>query len=76
MKSYALLNTKSGDLFEGRKCWVNCDAFDDIAPDKYSIAFFGDYDGWLIFHPNEAFGGHWVFFNRVGEEFFEVLGEL
>lgn len=77
MKQHVLMNKKTGDLLLGQKCWLGIDEpFVDITPSGYSIAFVGDFDGWLIFHPNEMWGGHWLFFNRKCEEWFESLGEL
>ena len=77
MKQHVLMNKKTGDLLLGQRCWLGIDEpFDDITPGGYSIAFAGDWDGWLIFHPSKAWGGHWLFFNRKCEAWFENLGEL
>ena len=72
--TYCLLNKKTGNLFEAKKVWFN-EAVEDLVAGLAIIAP-GEHDGWIIFHPNEAWGGHWLFFNRKCEDFFEVLGEV
>ena len=77
MKSFALMNRRTGDLFEAYrvslfdKFLVNA----DLEGDAYGIHLSRlEHDGWVIFRPKAMY---WMWFNNKDvERFFENLGEL
>ena len=80
MKSFCLMNKRTGDLFEG----VRVSLFDNFIADAdiQSVAW-GihlsqlNHDGWVVFHPDESFAGYWLWFNNKGcDRIFESLGEM
>lgn len=78
MKSFCLINKRTGDLFEGYRVSL----FDNHMVDKSGavslvILQMDEPDGWIIGSPHSAFGGYWIWFNEgsIGK-IFEVLGEI
>jgi hypothetical protein len=74
------MNKKTGDLLEAYRVAL----FDkhmantDLAGESWGVFLTQlNHDGWIVNHPNEAFGGFWIWFNEKGAaRMFENLGEL
>lgn len=79
MKSFCLLNKKTGDLFQGYRISL----YDNNSEGDVLTRFGAIYsisvkelrhDGWIIFHPK--MGDNPLFFNRHCEKWFTNLGEI
>lgn len=78
MKSFVLMNKKTGDLLLGTQVRFVVEPKMQVSPmggDSWVIALHeSDYDGWIVEHPK--FGAFRIFFNRKFDEMTEVLSEL
>lgn len=72
MKSFVLMNKKTGDLFEGHRISLLDKHWNDSS--RLTNVFIVSYDGWAIYHPEMHFSP--IYFNLECEKWFENLGEL